>query len=453
MNNTFLLVIFQILLIWGVVITIYVRATRRDGRAPIDDIGVLWLGIFALYTTIPPISWLFQGCEYSPFAGRLFQAQPDTSEVVSLLNIGLAYLLGFAMVYMNLLKRVNRPSVKAQANISSAKMKGALLIVLTASLCGIVINKMGLIRASDSYIDSYSAIAELPLGLRQLLKMIGAFSSVATLVFLVALLQRWPRYYWLLLFYAISLLVSINPEGSRTEVATGLFGIVLAWHVLIRPIKTRWVLTGGALGLLVFLILGIIRNYGSLNGAGDQGLGVVGFGEFDSIWANAVELLQSKQNNGIVVPFAARFGELYSFIPSQFLWFDKLDLPNWYLDTYYPALKEQGGGLAFGIISQAIIGAGIFEAVIRGAILGIIISKIMKWVRMPTNTWWRFPLHLYILISVFQLIRYSTFIIWGNIVQTVFPTFVVIAIIGSLLKSFLTRNQKISTDIQCIPNP
>jgi len=429
------MVIVQILIIWTVVIGVYTRAMRRDGRAPIDDIGVLWLGIFALYATLPPVSWLLQGGEYSPWAGRLFQLQPETSEVVSLLNIALAYIFGFSLVYIVLLKRVDRPVAKAQAYIGSAKMAGAFVIVLAASLIGVLIGKMGIIRSAESYSDSYRVIAELPLGLRQLLKMLGNFSSVATLVLLVALLQRWPRYSWLFIFYMLSILVSISPEGSRTEVATGLFGIVIAWHVLIRPIPTVWLLPAGVFGLLAFLLFGILRNFGSLTSFGDQGLGNVGAGEFDTLWANAVELWQAKQSGVVYAPFAARFGEFFAFVPSQMLWFDKLDLSNWFLDNFHPIFKAYGGGLAFGAISQAVIGDGIVEAIIRGAILGTILSWIMKWVRMPTKVWWRFPLLLYILIWNYQLVRYSTFSLLGNVVQTVLPAFVAIAIIGSLLKS------------------
>lgn len=437
-----LIVLLQMFLIWAVVVWVYNLAAQRDGRAPIDDIGVFWLGVFALYATLPPLSWLLQGGSYGPLSGRLFQMQPSTTEVVYLLSIALAYIIGFASVYIVLLRRVSRPVATAQARIGGTKMAAAFVIVLAASLIGIMIGKMGLIGSADSYIDSYRVIAALPLGLRQLIKMVGAFSSVATLVLLVAVLQRWPHYRWLFICYLLSIVVAINPEGSRAGVATGLLGIVIAWHVLVRPIPSGRLLAGGVFGLAVFLLLGIWRGLGSLTGIGELGLDGVGVGEFDSLWANAVELWQAKQSGGLDVPFATRFGELFAFVPSQLLWFDKTSLSIWYLDIFYPIYKEQGGGLAFGAISQAVIGGGMFEAAIRGAILGALAGWIMKWVRTPTTAWWRFPLHLYLLIWVFTGVRDTTFTLWAAVVQAVLPALIVIAIIGALLNTRSALNHR-----------
>lgn len=444
MHNTPLIVLLQIFLIWAVAIWVYYLAARRDGRAPIDDIGFLWLGVFALYATLPPLSWLLQGGSYGPLSGRLFQLQPSNKEVVYLLCIALAYIIAFASVYIVLLRRVSRPVATALARIRGTKMAGAVMVVLAASLIGVVIGASGLIRPVESYGDSYLVIAELPLGLRQLIKIVGAFSSVAALVLIVAVLQRWPRYRLLFICYLFSILFSINPEGGRSEVATGLLGIVIAWHVLVRPIPSGRLLAGGVFGLVVFLLLGIWRGFGSLTGIGEIGLDGVGVGEFDSLWANAVELWQAKQSGGVDVPFETRFGELFALVPSQLLWFEKSSLSIWYLDTFHPIYKEAGGGLAFGAISQAVIGGGMFEAAIRGAIIGALAGWIMKWVRTPTTAWWRFPLHLYMLIWIFQGIRDTTFSLWGAIVQTVLPAIIVIAIIGELLTSRTVPNHRIS---------
>jgi hypothetical protein len=57
----------------------------------------------------------------------------------------------------------------------------------------------------------------------------------------------------------------------------------------------------------------------------------------------------------------------------------------------------------------------------------------MKWVRSPTKIWWRFPLHLYLLLGVFAGIRETTFIMWGDLVQTWLIAPLIIAIIGDLL--------------------
>jgi len=427
------IVLLQILVIWFVVIWVYRRAARRDGQAPVDDVGFFWLGILALYATLPPLFWLLQGGSYDPLAGRLFQLQPTVNEIIYLLNIALAYTLGFTAVYGVLLKHVGRPIMEAQVRISGAKMIGAGVIVAAGSLVLAMIGWMGLIPVAKSYGDSYRVIAELPLGLRQIIRMVGGFSSVATLVFITALFQRWPRYRWLLIAYLLLIVATINPGGSRAGVATDLLAIVIAWHILVRPIPTGKLLAGGVFGLIVFQFLGICRGVGGVPSIEDFMRTGISISEFESLWTNAVDLLRIKQSGGLDVSFTTRFGELFSFVPSQLLWFSKSSLADWYLDTFYPVYKAAGGGLAFGVISQAVIGSGIFEAAIRGAILGALAGWIMKWVRTPSNIWWKLPVHLYMLVWIYQCVRDTTFSLLGGIVQTVLPAMVVIAIIAGLV--------------------
>jgi hypothetical protein len=190
-------------------------------------------------------------------------------------------------------------------------------------------------------------------------------------------------------------------------------------------------------------LVGVWRGFGSLTSVGDLGLEGVGVGEFDALWANAVELWQAKQRGGLSVPFGVRFEELFAFVPRQLLWFDKQSLSGWYLDTLHPAYKDIGGGWVFGAISQAVVGGGVFEALIRGAVLGVVAGWIMKWIRTPTSAWWRFPLHLYLLVGVFAGVRDTTFVQWGDVVQTWLPVPIVIAACGSLLTVAQSRHHQL----------
>ncbi len=429
------IVLLQIALIWGVVLWVYNKVAKRDGRAPIDDIGIWWLVVFLLYSTLPPLAWLLQGGTYSPLSGRLFKMQPTIQEVEYLLNISLAYIFGFTIVFLILLKQVRRPTIVAQARISGFKMAGSGVIILISSLIGLILSMSGLIRPAESYADSYVVAYELPRALRQLIKIVGGFSGVATLVLIVALFQRWPKFRFLFFCYLLSIIVSINPEGGRGKIVSPLLSMVVAWHVLIRPIPSKKVFIGGFLGLLGFLILGILRNINSLTDVGVLGFEGIGVGEFDALWANAIELLQAKKSGQININLETRFGEILSFMPSQLLWFEKISLNDWYLNNFYPGLKEDTGtGWVFGAISQAVIGGGLFEALVRGAIIGSLAGFIMKWIRTPSRAWWRFPLHLFLLLGVFSGIRESTFIQFGGVIQIWLFAPILISLIGAAFK-------------------
>lgn len=426
-------VLLKIFLIWLIVFWVYNQASRRDRRVPLDDVGIWWLGVFLLYSTLPPLSWLIQGGSYGPLSGRLFKLQPTYGEIEYLMNISLSYILGFTLMFQVFLKRIPRPTNHRQVLINKSKMYSAILIIFITFFIGFLLSQFGLIREAESYSDSYAVIYELPRPLAQLHKMLGVLSNFSTLVFIVAIFQNWPKFRLLLFIHLLLLFFSIDPEGSRGRIIIAFLAIIVAWHVLIRPIPSRKIFVGGFLGLVVFLALGIYRNISALTDLGGLGFEGIGVGEFDALWANAIELHQAKKNGEINIDFETRFGEIIYFIPAQLLWFEKLSLNDWYLNSFYPGLKETGNGWVFGAISQAVIGGGLIEAFIRGAILGSLAGLFMKWVRSAQKYWWKFPLHLMLLVGVFSGIRETTFIQITSLVQVGLIAPIIISIVAALL--------------------
>ena len=429
------IVLLPILLIWGALFLVYSTAARRDGRTPADDIGVIFLLVLTLYTTLPPLFWLLQGGTYnSIFSGRLLQLQPSTEDTFYLLTIALSYALGFSAVYLWLRRRIPRPVVPlAIPYIKNPMMAGAIVIIAVSLLISMFLSFIGAIGTAESYADQYRVIAELPLALRQLVKIVAGFAAIAQLVILVALLQRWPRHRVWFVLYMVSILFSFDANGSRTPIATGLLSVLVVWHVLVRPISiSRWLAMFG-LGMIVFLILGYWRDLASWNALVALDSGDFSLGEFDSLWANAVDLLYRRDHGGLNIPFATYFEEFISFIPSQLLPFEKMALSDWYLNSFYSQYKLEGGGWAFGAISQAVVGGGVFEALIRGGLLGAISVWLIRWQRAQKGAWWRFPLYLYLLVFSYQSVRDTTFSLLGNLIQIALPAILLITLIGMIL--------------------
>lgn len=434
MIGSFTIIWVQIILVWAVLIKVYKVCAKRDSRAPIDDLGVFFLLALTLYATLPPVFWLMQGGTYTLLSGRLYKIQPTPMEVVYLLNIALAYASGFSFVYFIMQYKIKGPASIKIPKINNSHVIAAVAIILLSTIIMTALYISGSVRVGDSYMDSYLVIQQLPLPLRQLIKLTTSFSTFATLVVIITLFQRWSKYKLFFWIYFATIIFSINTEGGRTAIAISLLSMIISWHVLVKPIKTRLAVIGGISGLVLFLIWGLVRNIGSLSSLGPDGFQGVGVGEFDELWANAAELLQAKKNGIINVNFTTQFSEFFAFIPSQLLWFEKGTLSIWFLDNFYPYLKDMGGGLAFGAISQAIIGGGILEALIRGSLLGFIAGLLMKWYRGESKKWWQFPLYLYILVWIYQSIRDTTFTLLGTLVQTMIPAIFVISVISYILK-------------------
>ena len=280
------------------VIAACVFAARQDKRAPADDIGIMWLVVLAMYGTLPPLAWLLQGSSYGIFSfQRLLYLQPTSDEIVQLMYIGTAYAFGFASVYLFLRRSVPKPLASGHALIKGPQITVALLFVLLYLTLTTALRAGGYLRSAESYADSYSAVSELPLVLRQVLKIAGGFAAVAQMIVLVAILQRWPRTRWVFILYLSTFLLSYDPGGSRKAIAMGLLSSAIAWHILVRPIAARRWIAAGVLGFVLFTILGVLRGMGiwGEDGGGDIQAGDFegfGLGELDALWANAVHLLQ-----------------------------------------------------------------------------------------------------------------------------------------------------------------
>lgn len=436
-----LIVLFQILIIWALVVWVYRLVARRDGRAPIDDLGVTWLVVFLLYSTMAPLFWLIQGGEYGPLSGRLYILQPTVQEVQYLLNISISYVIGFTLIFLSFYRKVIPARLSAPAFVGFPIFVSSIILILGSEFIMVFLKVSGILRSADSYADSYVATNELPLVVRQYIKMIVGIVGIATQVFIIFVFQSWPKYRNIFMFYCVFLVLSFDPKGSRGLLVILFLSMVIARHVLIRPFPQRHLLLGGFLGLAIFLLFGIWRQVSSLTELGSVELEAFGVGEFDALWGNAVELLQAKRNGGINVNFETRFGEFLAFVPSQFLWYEKISLNDWYLNEFYPGLKETGMGFVFGAISQAVFGGGLIEAFFRGILLGAIAVGFMIWTRTASTVWWRFPLHLSLLIGVFAGIRETTFIQFGDLVQSWLIGPVVISIIAAALVKRTTKNE------------
>lgn len=414
---------------------------KRERKFPADDIGMIYMLILVFYGTFPPLLWVLQGGEYtSIFSGRLLNYQPSTADVFTLSFIVLGYAVGFSSIYLNFHNRIPIQDKLSIVFIKNKYLIASIYIVICSVFFSLYLSSSNTIERADSYIDQYRVIQELPLLLRQLIKMFGGISAVAKLVVMVALLQRWPKNKILFYFYIGSVLLSFDAEGSRAAVVTGLFSVLLGWHILVSPISSFKWLSIGFFGFILFLALGVLR--GVESGAGillTLNFNDFSFGELDSIWANGVELLQESRNGQVEIPFHIFFGEFYSFIPSQLLPFEKSTFSDWYLSRFHAEYRDQGGGWVFGAIPQAVVGGGALDALVRGGILGGLAVWLMRWYRSQNALWWYLPAYLFLLINVFQVMRDTTFRLFGDFVQIVFP-----AILLIIFLSYFFENKKIN---------
>jgi hypothetical protein len=410
---------------------LYKISVSRDRIFPADNIGFWWLIFLNLYTSVPAVAWWLKGGQYHPvFSQRLIRLHPSQEDVFSLLIMTASYAVSFTVIYWLLQRKATSIQNIRLLKISNGKFIAAGLIVILAA--GVGLTQSLSLPDTTYYGERFQQISSLPLGTRQLLKLIAGFGSVAGIVFITGIFQRWPRYRPLIYIFVLMTMVTFISTGSRGQFFGGVFMLAILWHILKRPLSSRYWLLAGVGGVVLFLFLGILR------GLIDQDISYLAFfgrglGEFDHLWANSVEVYQAAMQGSVNVSLSTRFGEFWAFIPSQLLSIEKQTLSDWFLDAFYPEYKALGGGWAFGALAQVGVGGGAFEASIRGAALGCIFGMAYLAYRNSTSSWWVFPSYMFLLVFSFNSIRNTTFWFLTGVIQTLIPALIVIAILGALL--------------------
>ena len=424
----------MIFIIWINVYFLYSYSSNKDKSAPIDDIGVFWITIFALYSTLPVFSWIIQGYTYiSPLRPRLLEIQPDITEINYLLLIAASYAISFTIVFKYFRKKIKKLEINNFKKIPQPILVSSFVIVIITNIVLFYSGQLFGIQTAENYVDQYRVIQQAPLLIRQLLKYLLSFQSISIIIILTSFIQNWKKYKIYFYLFVLFTLFNFNIEGGRASLGITILSIFFLWHVTMKKISSKIWIACSTIGLSIFLILGVLRGVQNLSNYDLTGDSIPGVGEFDAIWGNALHLNEQKQAGNLSVPFEVRFEEFWDFIPSQLLFFNKRSLSVWYLDTYYPKYKEQGGGWAFGILSQAIIGFGPFEAFIRGGVLALLYGCLMSWYRKSKNNWWALPFYLNIYLYSFMSIRDTTFTQLSTVITSLLPALLLIYTIRYIL--------------------
>lgn len=416
-----------------IVYSIYKISTRADKCFPLEDIGLFVSVSMLLYTVFPVISWLMQGGEYKIPLGRLYFLQPSNGEVTTILLYSLLFLLGVLIAYIQLRPKIQKQNYNQKLFIvPKSVFYSALFVLIISTMLVKSLEHVYGLNNYESYGELYSLKMNLPLGVAQFFNVLKYILTISLIVVFLKICQNIRRYKFFLYFFVVFVLISFNPAGSRGEFFLKLLTFVVLWHILVKPISKKLVIFGFTLGLVVFLVMGMVRGreLNQINFSFSEGLPL---GEFDIIYSNAIFILQEKNNQMLNVPFNVQVNDFIAFIPSNLLPFQKYDFSNWYLDNYFPEFKQQGGGLAFGLVPQMIASIGILGAPFAGYLLAIISMAMLRYTRKYYK-WWFLAFYTMTFVSSYNIVRFTLLAVFTS--QIVFFIFSISAIyvISRLIK-------------------
>ena len=184
----------------------------------------------------------------------------------------------------------------------------------------------------------------------------------------------------------------------------------------------------------VFLLLGLLR------GGGDSVAAAFSNSEFMAVFVTALDVRQIYLTGASLGMNLTLFlADLVRLVPQQILPFEKIDPASWYVTTFYPEQAAEGGGMAFGMLAEAALSGGFVEALVRGMALGTVLSVAFNFLAKGRSIW-RYVIYLWLITSIYQCFRDTTFTIGGRFVFQLLPAILLCASLTYLMRNTRDRS-------------
>jgi hypothetical protein len=419
-------ILLPMLAIMGVEVVFVRILYKRDGEFEFFDIGVFFSGIVVLYAIFPAITAISNGFVYSALSdGRFFREQPSPGELAPIFWYYVLFLVCFTLAYSHKRGAYRlsdfRPSVP-ESSVFWILAVCYLFIRLFFVFLRIHYN----IKDADSYGESYLIFSSLPLFFQQLANHLAGMALTLQLLLMSYMVFNFRKYKSVILVWLIVEFVTLGlvGVGARSGLFALIFAFLITYHLVVKRLTKRTLALVCFSALAMFVGLGIIRALS--DPSLDEGLSLLNSSnEFDSVLANAYDIRDLKavgETREIYPRFY--FSDFLNLIPQQISPFRKLDLADWYVQSFYPALAAKGGGLGFGVISESILGFGWLDVIWRGALLGWVFAYFQKRLLTFQSSFWTYGFFLWLTVLSYNCFRTGTFVLVPRAVYQFFSVFV-----------------------------
>ncbi len=369
-----LLPMYAVLAIATMLITVL---WQRDGSLPYFDVGIICVLVTSVYIAYPLFAFSMSGLAWSDLADHRLRGQQATPTQFA--QVGwwsVVYLLSLAVSYAVVRRH---PAATAGTRLENPPKTQIVAMVFLYLLFFLFTQAIQIIFGVDlnpTYGMGERGVESLPLVLAQVASKVAGMQIVLQFALIVLLVKHADEIVWrwaLWLWAAMVALTVILVFGARTSIVFFVLAWLLAHQRLRRPLRPFALLVIGVTVIGATLIFGIARNTASREVFLDSIFSASS--EFHGLYGTAFDAPSMRERGQLPdVPWQIYVADILRLIPQQLLPFDKLDQSLWYLDVV--GLGGTGVGLMFGVVSEAAVGLGIFEMVLRGVAVGVIFGSI-----------------------------------------------------------------------------
>ena len=288
--------------------------------------------------------------------------------------------------------------------------------------------------------DAYLFARELSFGVRLGLKIINVSIFYLELIFLFKLFQYFSTnkkiIWFFILIFLLKLYLTINIYTQRSEIFIQLAIIIISYNLFVNRISFKVMASISCILIFILISWGAVREGGEFLSI----VAINNLGEFDMIYANFIDIYRNKPE---LINFSRKFYDLYAFIPSFFLWFEKSSLPIWFLQNYHPQYYSVGGGYGFGILSESVYGYGLLETFFKTFFLSLVLNYLFR--KYLTSSSFYYEIYYIILfISAPMSIRVTSFSFATEVIQFGIMISLSVFIIQKLMNIKLKKNSKVN---------
>jgi len=429
-----IVVILPAIAIGIVVVTVLAVLWKRDGYPPYFDVGVFCIVVTAIYLAYPLLTFLLSGLAWTELSdNRLAIYNPSPSEFARVAWWGVLYLASLASAYLVVRSSpAATSSVKMRVPRRSTIVAIVVLFAVTLVYSQVVQISFG-VDLNPTYGPQGPQVVSLPLFLEQVTYKVSSVGLVLEFALIVLLVRqadapasRWALWIWA----ALQVGTVVWVLGARSQAVFFLVAWLLAQQRLrpqMRPIS--FLLVG-------VLILAAATLYGYFRGVSNQSdtlqAALSASGEFQNMYGTVYNLMYLRDTGGLPdIPWQMYFADVLRLIPQQLLPFEKVDPSDWYLDLI--GQKGTGVGFMFGVISEAVVGLGAMEMLLRGLIVGTVFGAIHNWYAKRATKFWPTLFYLWLCVRSYYTYRASSFYLLGEFVLVFIPAYLLVRVLGQVM--------------------
>lgn len=419
----------------------------RRGQLNILEVGPIYVGTVTVYTVFPLLVLLWNYYGPAPANDPRFVRAPPAAADIGLIGwFFVVHLAAFAAAYVLISGRAAVGLVRFR-NLKKGVMPCALgLYLLIAAFLLWVDYDYDL--WAETYAETYLVTDRLPTVLGQVYRVLRDSRYVLEVVVLVVLGTRWRQTYPLIAGWVAGIIVlTFLRGGERGSMVLLLGAVAITYQHLVRPLRL-WEAALGALVLLfMFNLAGFLRSEADRTDAGAPFDLLGHHTEFESIFANAYDVYDLQRTGQISeLPWSWHASDLVALIPPQLLPFEKTNKARWYVETYYPEYAARGGGLAFGVVAESILGWGWLDLVLRGLVLGLILGLAQRYWARHQDSLWVFVFYVWLATFCYWPFRWTAFVLLPLFVWRFLPIYCALRLLTTAFSRLAAPAQAAADD-------